>query len=97
MVQEPIGRRKEWERSRSCGWEIDLGVDSVAGRLVPGADFNYSQRDFSAVFQENFRAENEKRGSDLMCLYFDAYIMLGLIEFQWCIAPVGKVKPGGAH
>ena len=28
---------------------------------------------------------------------FDVYIMLGLIEFQWCISQVRKVKPGGAH
>ena len=66
MVREPIRRRKEWERSRHCGWEIDLGADSAAARLVPRADFNCSHRDFLAVFQVNFRAENKERGSGLM-------------------------------
>ena len=65
-VREPIRRRKEWERSRRCGWEIDVGADVAAVMMVPGADFNCSEKDFSAVFQWNFRAENEKRGSDLM-------------------------------
>ena len=51
MVRELIRWRREWERSRRCGWEIDLGADSVAARLVPGADFNYFEKDFSAVFQ----------------------------------------------
>ena len=43
-----------------------MGADSAAARLVLGADFNCSQRDFSAVFQRNFRAEKEKRGRELM-------------------------------
>ena len=59
---KPTRWRKEWERSRRCGWEIEVGADSAAARLVPGADFNCSQRDFSAIFQENFRAENVKNG-----------------------------------
>ena len=40
IVREPIRRRREWERSRRCSWKIDLGADSAAVRLVPGADFN---------------------------------------------------------
>ena len=63
---KPTRRRKEWERSRCCGWEIEVGADSAAARLVPGADFNCSQRDFSAVFRGNFRAEKGKNGSELM-------------------------------
>ena len=31
-VREPIRRRKEWERSRRCGWEIEVGADVAAGR-----------------------------------------------------------------
>ena len=34
MVRESVRRRKEWERSRRCGWEIDVGADVAAGRLM---------------------------------------------------------------
>ena len=37
-VREPVRRRKEWERSRRCGWEIDVGADVAAVMMVPGAD-----------------------------------------------------------
>ena len=37
-VREPVQRRKEWERSRRCGWEIDVGADVAAVMMVPGAD-----------------------------------------------------------
>ena len=37
-----------------------MGADSVAGRLVPGADFNCFEKDFSAIFKGISRVENEK-------------------------------------
>ena len=61
-----FGGRENGGGSDSAGVLMLPRADSAEGTMVLGADFNCSQRDFSAVFQENFRAENEKNGSELM-------------------------------
>ena len=66
MGKEPTLWLGDRSGSRRCGCEIGLGANTADVMMVPGADFNCFEKDFSAVFQWNFRAENEKRGSDLM-------------------------------
>ena len=66
MGKEPTLRLGDRSGSRRCGCEIGLGANIADVMMVPGADFNCFEKDFSVVFQWNFRAENEKRGSDLM-------------------------------